>query len=51
MDAGYCLLKGKKKVTGEFSLIFLAYNIQRVINILGIRKLIESIGNVACPAG
>jgi transposase len=43
MDAGYCLLKGKRKVTGEFSLIFLAYNLKRVINILGCKKLIEGI--------
>jgi transposase len=53
MDAGYCLLKGKKKVRGEFSLIFLAYNLKRVINILGSKKLIEYIENTAysaCPA-
>lgn len=42
MDAGYCLTKGIKNVTGEFSLAFLAYNIKRAINILGCRKLIES---------
>jgi hypothetical protein len=41
MDAGYCLLKGKAKVTAEFSLVFLAYNLKRVINIVGIRKLID----------
>jgi DNA-binding protein H-NS len=40
MDSGYCLLKGKQKVSGEFSLIFLAYNLKRVINILGCKKLI-----------
>ena len=43
MDSGYCLLKGKEKVKGEFSLIFLAYNLKRVINILGGKKLIEKI--------
>ena len=42
MDSGYCLLKGKEKVRGEFSLIFLAYNLKRVINILGFRKLIAA---------
>jgi len=47
MDAGYCLLKGKVKVTAEFSLIFLAYNIKRVINILGSKKLIDYISNSA----
>jgi transposase len=41
MDAGYCLLKGKSKVTAEFSLVFLAYNIKRVINILESKYLID----------
>jgi len=50
MGAGYCLMKGKRKVTGEFSLIFLAYNLKRVINILGSRKLIEYITLQAKPA-
>ena len=44
MEAGYCLTKGIKNVTGEFSLTFLAYNIKRAINILGCRPLIGSIG-------
>jgi len=42
MEAGYCLTKGLGKVSGEFSLTFLAYNMKRAINILGCRKLIES---------
>jgi len=42
MDSGYCLMKGKEKVKGEFSLVFLAYNIKRVLNILGIKKLKEA---------
>ena len=50
MDAGYCLLKGKVKVTAEFSLIFLAYNLKRVINILGSKKLTDYISNSALPA-
>jgi transposase len=41
MDAGYCLTKGIERVSGEFSLTFLAYNLKRVINILGTKKLIE----------
>jgi len=45
MDSGYCLLKGKTKVTAEFSLIFLAYNLKRVINIIGSKKLREFIKN------
>lgn len=44
MDAGYCLTKGLKNVSGEFSLAFLAYNLKRVINILGAEKLIECMG-------
>ena len=42
MEAGYCLTRGFRGVGGEFSLVFLAYNIKRAINILGARKLIES---------
>jgi hypothetical protein len=41
MEAGYCLTKGKGKVRGEFALIFLAYNMKRVINILGVGKLLK----------
>jgi NACalpha-BTF3-like transcription factor len=43
MDAGYLLTKGLKKVTGEFSLAFLAYNLKRVINIIGVKALIEAV--------
>jgi len=41
MNAAYCLLKGIEKVQGEFALTFLAYNMKRVINVLGPTKLIE----------
>ena len=41
MDHAYCLLKGKAKVRGEFALAFLAYNLKRVINILGTEKLLQ----------
>jgi len=41
MDAGYCLMKGLRKVRGEFPLVFPAYNLKRAINILGCGKLIE----------
>jgi len=41
MDGGYCLTKGIMKTTGEFALIFLAYNLKRAINILGVKKLME----------
>jgi transposase len=41
MDTGYCLTKGLKNVSGEFSLTFLAYNLKRAINILGSKTLIQ----------
>lgn len=41
-DAAYCLLKGKGNVGGEFALSFLVYNLKRVINIMGTRKMIEA---------
>jgi hypothetical protein len=40
MDAGYCLTGGIRNVSGEFSLTFLAYNIKRVITILGCKTLV-----------
>jgi hypothetical protein len=43
MDGGYCLTKGLENVNGEFSLMFLAYNLKRAINILGCGKLIENL--------
>lgn len=43
MDAGYLLTKGIKNVTGEFSLVFLAYNLKRVINNMGAKSLIEAL--------
>lgn len=44
MNAAYLLMKGFEKVRAEISLIMLSYNIKRVINILGVRKLIEVLG-------
>lgn len=41
----YTLLKGKKKITGEFSLIYLAYNFMRTKNILGFDKMLEALNN------
>ena len=43
MDMGYLLTKGLEKVTGEFSLAFLAYNLKRVINIIGVKALIKAV--------
>ncbi len=42
-NQGYFLLKGIKKVDAETGLSVLAYNIKRVINIIGLRKLIMSV--------
>lgn len=40
-NQGYMLLKGLEKVSAEVSLSVLAYNIKRVLNIVGLRELIE----------
>jgi hypothetical protein len=42
MEGGYCLCKGKGKVSGEFALLFLAYDKKRVINILGEGNLLQA---------
>ena len=42
MDAGYFLLKGKQKVAIEMGITVLAYNMKRVINILGVEAMIKS---------
>lgn len=42
MNQGYMLMKGLKKVNIEMNLTCLAYNIKRVINILGVKNLIEA---------
>jgi transposase len=42
-NQGYLLLKGLKKVGGEMGFTMLAYNMRRVINILGMTKLMESL--------
>ncbi len=41
MGADHFLLKGKEKVSGEFALMFLSYNIKRVINIIGVEELVK----------
>ncbi len=37
----YTLLKGLQKVDAEFGLVFLSYNLTRVISILGVRTLVR----------
>ncbi len=40
--AHYLLCKGKEKATAELGLSFLAYNLKRAINIVGMEKLIAA---------
>lgn len=44
MEAGYFLCRGLEKVGTEMSLTVLAYNIKRVVNILGVRRMIQALG-------
>jgi len=39
MNQGYFLMKGLRKVTAEFGLSALAYNIKRAIKVMGVRAL------------
>ncbi|HNB54316.1 MAG TPA: IS1182 family transposase [Anaerolineales bacterium] len=39
----YTLLKGKEKVNGEYSLVFLAYNMRRAVSILGMTDLLKRV--------
>lgn len=43
MDSGYFLMRGLQKVGAEMSLTVLSYNIKRVVNILGVAKMIEAV--------
>jgi transposase len=50
MDQRYFLMRGKENVSGEFALTVLAYNLKRVLNILGVTKMLEMIASVAKDA-
>ena len=43
MNQGYFLLKGLRKVNGEFGFSILAYNMKRAISIRGVRSLIQTL--------
>lgn len=43
MNSGYFLMKGLQKVGAEMSLTVLAYNLKRVVNILGVAKMIAAV--------
>jgi transposase len=45
MDQGFFLLKGIRKVTTEFGLTVLSYNLKRVLNILGVEQMISLLAN------
>jgi len=44
--AHFFLTKGKTSVSAEVSLSFLAYNMKRAMNILGVREMLESLKNM-----
>jgi transposase len=44
MGQGYFLMRGKSKVGTEMSMTVMAYNMKRVINIAGVKKMIEALG-------
>jgi len=44
-DHSHFLMKGLEKVRAEFSLSTLAYNIRRVLNILGVKPLMAALGS------
>lgn len=46
MGASYFLLKGIRKVAGEFALFCLGYNFERAKNLLGFRKIMELMAEV-----
>ena len=46
MGAYYFLLRGLRKVTGEFALFCLGYNIERAKNLLGFQKMLELMAGV-----
>ena len=43
MNQGYFLMRGLSKVAAETSLTILAYNLKRVMNILGMSKMMEAV--------
>jgi hypothetical protein len=43
MNQAYFLLKGINKVAGEMSLTVMAYNIKRVLSIVGVQEMIRAV--------
>ena len=48
MGFGYFLLRGLRKVTGEFALMCMGYNIKRAKNLLGFEKMMELMAVGTC---
>lgn len=48
-DGDYFLVKGLKKVKGEFSLMTLAYNLRRALSLLGVECLLEALRTGKMP--
>lgn len=46
MGASYFLLRGLRKVTGEFALFCLGYNLERAKNLLGFQKMMQLMAGV-----
>jgi len=44
MDQGYFLLRGLQKVRTEFSLTVLAYDMKRVMNLVGVPRMLAALG-------
>ena len=42
-DGSYLLMKGKIKATADLALLFLGYDLKRVINILGVNEIMARI--------
>ena len=49
MGATYFLLKGLRKVAGEFALFCLGYNIERARNLLGFNKMMKLMSRASAP--
>ncbi len=48
MGFSYFLLRGMRKVTGEFALMCLGYNIKRAVNLLGFEKMMKLMVTTGC---
>ena len=46
LNQGHFLQKGLRQVRAEFSLSTLAYNLLRVMNIVGVKRLVEAVGRL-----